>query len=145
MAGSPHQDDEFVVTSRPDTAVIHETRRAFSSWLRAHGRGQQLHDEMLVVLSELLSNAVDASAGGEGEVVVRAWIDEDGLALEVTNPASADFTTVSRWDLDDPLRTGGRGLVIVESLVDDLAIAPPDGRRALRVRCRRDLPARSTR
>lgn len=140
MSGSP-QPDEFLVSYRPDTAIIHQARTAFSDWLHAHDRSAALHDDLLVVLSELISNAVDASDGGDGEVVVRAGIDEAGVALEVTNPTSSDFTTASRWDLDDPLRTGGRGLVIVEALVDDLAIAPPDGQRALSVRCRRDLPA----
>jgi hypothetical protein len=50
------------------------------------------------------------------------------------------FDLDAHWDYDDPLRPGGRGLLIVESLVDDLAITPPSGVEPLRVRCRRSLP-----
>jgi hypothetical protein len=75
-------------------------------------------------------------------VAVRAWLDGE-LTLEVTNPAHAAFDVGSHWDYDDPLRPGGRGLMIVESLVDDLAITPPDEASPLRVRCQRALDQRT--
>lgn len=135
---SPAEAGEFFATYRPDTAVIADARDTFSAWLARAAPGSRVGDEMVVVLSELLANAIKASRDGHSAVAVRAWIDGD-LALEVTNPANAAFDPGAHWDYDDPLRPGGRGLVIVESLVDDLAIAPPDDTEPLRVRCQRRL------
>ena len=141
MPSTPQRNIHFAATYEPDTARIAEARAAFSDWLRGTRQDGELHDEMLVVLSELVANAIAASRAGSDEITVKAWIDDDGLTLEVTNPASAVFTTASCWDYDDPLRAGGRGLILVEALVDDLSIAPPDDRRPLSVRCRRELAA----
>lgn len=129
---------EFFATYRPDVSVIAGARDEFSSWLAGVAPGTSVGDEMLVVLSELLANAFAASRDERGSVAVRAWSD-GAVTLEVTNPADAVFDPHGHWDYDDPLRPGGRGLAIVESLVDDLAIAPPIGTQPLRVRCRREL------
>lgn len=129
---------EFFATYRPDTAVISHARDEFSAWFGDVAPGSTVGDEMLVVLSELLANAFAASLDGSGAVAVRAWLD-GGITLEVTNPAHAAFDVGAHWDYDDPLRPGGRGLMIVESLVDDLAITPPDQDHPLRVRCQRAL------
>ena len=141
MPSNPQRNTHFAATYEPETARIADARDAFSDWLRRTRQDGELHDEMLVVLSELVANAVTASRSGSDLITVEAWIDDDGLTLEVTNPASAVFTTASCWDFDDPLRTGGRGLILVEALVDDLSIAPPDDRHPLSVRCRRELAA----
>lgn len=140
MSATPDRE-EFFATYRPDTAVLGEAREAFLRWLGPDEALAALRDEMLVVLSELLSNAIGASQDPLDAVAVRAWVDDDGLNLEVTNPASAAFDPSPAWDYDDPLRPGGRGLIIVESLVDDIAIAPPDETNPLRVCCRRAVPA----
>ncbi len=120
--------------------MIYEARGDFSGWLGSWVADRELLDDMLVVLSELMANAVDASEQPRGDIALRAWVDADGLTLQVTNPPAATFAAVNRWDYDDPLRAGGRGLLIVESLVDDLAIAPPNGPEPLSISCRRMLP-----
>ena len=141
MPRHPQRNVHFTTSYPSDPATIADARASFSEWLRRVGHEGELVDEMVVVLSELVANAMAASREAADEITVRAWIDDDGLTLEVTNPASAVFTTASCWDYSDPLRTGGRGLILVEALVDDLAIAPPDDRRPLSVRCRRELAA----
>lgn len=138
MPGTPQRQEDFFGSYGPDTALIHDARTAYSAWLSGWLDDPELHDEMLVVLSELVANAIDASPDPAGEVHVDAWVDEDGLTLEVTNPPASTFSAVNRWNYDDPLRPGGRGLLIVESLVDDSAIAPPNGPEPLSIRCRRD-------
>lgn len=128
----------FSATYRSETAAIGQARQDFGEWLGEHAATATLQDEMQLVLSELLANAVAASQDPLDAMAVRSWIDDE-LTLEVTNPAGAVFDTSNTWDYDDPLRPGGRGLLIVESLVDDLAIALPDGTRPLKVLCRRAL------
>ncbi len=131
-------DTAYFATYPPHTAAIADARHAFEAWFEGVAPGSPVLDEMLVVLSELLANAVAASAEGGGAVAVRAWLTDE-VTLEVTDPADAVFDVGAHWDYDDPLRPGGRGLMIVESLVDDLAIEPPTDARPLRVRCRRSL------
>ncbi|HEX4867270.1 MAG TPA: ATP-binding protein [Acidimicrobiales bacterium] len=140
MSGEP-DGQEFFATYRPDTAVLAEAREAFERWMGPEPALSQLREEMLVVLSELLSNAINASRDPLDAVAARAWHEGSEMVLEVTDPASAAFEPTIAWDYDDPLRPGGRGLIIVESLVDDIAIAPPDDSHPLRIRCRRSVPA----
>jgi anti-sigma regulatory factor (Ser/Thr protein kinase) len=128
----------FSATYRSETAAIGPARQDFGEWLGEHAVTTTLQEEMQLVLSELLANAVAASQDPLDAMAVRSWIDDE-LTLEVTNPASAVFDTSNTWDYDDPLRPGGRGLLIVESLVDDMAIALPDGTRPLKVLCQRAL------
>lgn len=141
MPSSPQQSDTFFSTYQPSTAVVGTARADFSAWLGTRHDAPELHDDMVVVVSELVANAVQASRGDSGTITVAAAMEDQSLTLEVTNPASSTLATVNRWDHGDPLRSGGRGLLIVESLVDDVVISPPDGTRALTVRCRRRLPA----
>ena len=135
----PSTAQPFAATYRSETAAIHQARQDFAGWLGAHAVTAPLQDEMQVVLSELLANAVAASQDPLDSMGVRAWLGDE-LTLEVTNPVGAVFEMSNTWDYDDPLRPGGRGLIIVESLVDDIAIAPPDGTQPLKVLCRRSLP-----
>jgi anti-sigma regulatory factor (Ser/Thr protein kinase) len=128
----------FSATYRSETAAIGSARQEFGEWLGEQAVTAPLQAEMQLVLSELLANAVAASQDPLDAMAVRSWIDHE-LTLEVTNPASAVFDTTNTWDYDDPLRPGGRGLLIVESLVDDIAIALPDGTQPLKVLCRRTL------
>ena len=140
MPRPPQRTPEYTGSYEPDAAALGVARSEFATWLDEVVDDAELRDEMLVVLSELRANAVAASQDPRGDVTARAWVDADGLTLEVTNPPASTFSAVNRWDYDDPLRAGGRGLLIVESLVDDLAIAPPNGNDPLRVRARKDLP-----
>jgi anti-sigma regulatory factor (Ser/Thr protein kinase) len=135
MPRPPQRPEDFSGSYGPDPAAIYDARRDFSGWLDASLDDGDTLDEMLVVLSELMANAVDASQDPTGDVTVEAWVDDDGLTLKVTNPPASTFAAVNRWDYDDPLRAGGRGLLIV----DDLAIAPPNGAEPLSVRARREL------
>lgn len=135
----PSTAPPFSATYRSEAAAIHEAREAFGAWLGAREITAPLQAEMQVVLSELLANAVAASQDPLDAMKVRAWLDDE-LTLEVTNPPGAVFVPANTWDYDDPLRPGGRGLIIVESLVDDLAIALPDDTQPLKVICRRALP-----
>ena len=66
---------------------------------------------------------------------IEATIDRSELVVVVTNAVSGDATTPSDadWDLSDPLRTGGRGLLLVSAFVDHVGVEVEGGR--LVVRC----------
>lgn len=122
------------------SVALAEPRVAFEQWLAEVGADPEVRSELVVVFSELVANAVGAvrDAGGDG-ITVGAWEQDGAVALEVANPLPDGADTVTRWDLDDPLRGGGRGLLIVRAYTDDLEIETADG--AIVVRCWRALHA----
>lgn len=116
--------------------AVPTARHAFETWLRQHARSDDDVHDMAVVLSELASNAaIGAAPGTAGSIHARVEAGE--LQLEVANDVEADDTDVLRWDLDDPLRGGGRGLLIVRAYTDTMEV-DSDG-RAVTVRCTRRL------
>lgn len=121
--------------ARPD--ALARARRAFADWLcrRTHG---EVTDELEIVFSELAANAVDASPEADDEVTSRAWCEGPVLVLDLVNHTVPEAQAPPRWDLDDPLRTGGRGLVITEAFVDSMEVTLEPGQRLL-VRCRRRI------
>lgn len=115
MPGTPQRPNDFSCSYEPTTAAIPAARTAFCAWLAEHVHDDDLHDEMAVVLSELVANAVDATEVPSGHVSVRAWVDSGGLTVEVTNPPAATFAAdvPHFWGALSPPRsvgfTGGVG------------------------------------
>ncbi|HSP05159.1 MAG TPA: ATP-binding protein [Acidimicrobiales bacterium] len=130
-------EDAFQTSFPPRTDALARARTAFSAWLRRRTQGETV-DELEIVFSELAANAVDASPDGAEEVTGRAWCEGSELVLDLVNRTDATEEPVARWDLDDPLRAGGRGLVITEALVDSMEVRLAPGQRLV-VRCRRRL------
>ena len=95
-----------------------------------------------MVFSELATNASRASNGSGRRAEANAWAESDSVLLEVANPVSASVAPPRRWDLDDPLRAGGRGLMIVRAYTDDISVSATD--RTVTVRCRRFVTPQSS-
>jgi anti-sigma regulatory factor (Ser/Thr protein kinase) len=139
-----HQDSattrtqgEFAWQLGADPGSIGEARQAFITWLQEASTDEELLQDMSVVVSELASNALD---GGDAEAPVaevRADVDDGVLELVVSNRLPEDVTDIRHWDLDDPLRGGGRGLMIVRAYTDSLAVDSAGG--TVSVRCTRRL------
>lgn len=121
-----------------DLRDLPAARVAMRAWLDEHQVVADDASELEVVVSELISNAVEASAA-DGSIRISARLDdEDSIVLSVANDAGSSVPIESRWDLDDPLRGGGRGLVIVRAFVDDINFDTTIPERTV-VRCRRTV------
>lgn len=116
---------------------IISARQAFDTWLRQNTSDVELLEDMSVVVSELVSNALDGAPTSEPDAEVRAEIEDRMLHLRVSNRLPAGIADIRHWDLDDPLRGGGRGLMIVRAYTDSLAVDSAGG--AVHVRCTRRL------
>lgn len=127
----------FRLTVDPIIEAVTSSRRSFERWLTGVGITGGTRDELAVVFSELVSNATRGSAGTGGVSRVDAWTDAQGMVLEVSNAVPSDAPPVEHWSFGDPLRSNGRGLMIVRAYTDDLSITAADGR--ITVRCRRLL------
>jgi anti-sigma regulatory factor (Ser/Thr protein kinase) len=119
-----------------DASAIPAARHAFEAWLRENGASADDVHDMAVVLSELASNAALGAAPGT-TAHIQAGVVGDSVELEVRNQVDSVDTDALRWDLDDPLRGGGRGLLIVRAYTDTLEVDSAGG--AVIVRCRRRL------
>ena len=110
---------DFLTTMSADKSEIGHARAAFSQWLRSGAVDRETLDDLLVVASELLANAIHASPGAS-TVALRATNNRNVITIEAVNRVAEWVTPADRWNLDDPLRTGGRGLLIVSALVDHI-------------------------
>jgi len=110
---------DFLITIPADRSEIAQARTALAQWLRAALVDAAVLDDLVVVASELLANAIDASPG-DATVALRGNHSAGTVTLEAINQVSDWVSPAERWDLDDPLRTGGRGLLIVSALADHI-------------------------
>ena len=113
-------------------------RRNFVGWMRAAELDPETIDDLEVVFSELAANAVAASPAPTDDVHVRAQIDAELLVLEVSNRMEDPKLLPRAPDLDDPLRSNGRGLLIARAFVDSVDVEISGSDRLL-VRCCRRL------
>lgn len=123
----------FSLPIEPTPAAVSAARRAFTAWLYEVGIDNGALDDLPVVFSELVTNATAATP--QESVQTRAWLEDDDLVVEVENSIDGRWAETGRWDLDDALRGGGRGLVIVRAFTDELHIDADHD--VMTVRCRR--------
>jgi len=119
-----------------DLDAVPVARRAFEAWLREAGVPDDDVHDLTVVLSELASNAANGAVAGT-DARIESWLDRGVLHLDVANRVDETGADVRRWDLDDQLRGGGRGLLIVRAYTDSMEIDTAGGE--VWVRCTRRL------
>ena len=128
---------EFRFTPRSRIS-IRLARNVLAQWLRAQPRVKaDCVDDLLVAASELCTNAVEHASGSDGCVALRARIANESVLLEIEDDGSG-FDGPSVLDLRemDPHAEHGRGLFIVQHLVDDVEFERGDERMI--VRCCKD-------
>ena len=107
-------------------AALAAVREEFAEWLSGITSSEEKVEDLSVVISELGANAVRGTPDGRDPARVSAWVDEDAdertLVLEVANHVEDVTIPDADWDLEDPLRTGGRGLLLVSAFVDDVHV-----------------------
>jgi anti-sigma regulatory factor (Ser/Thr protein kinase) len=103
-------------------AALAAVREAFVAWLAGITTSDERIEDLSVVISELGANAVRGTPDGAEPATVRAWVDDDRVVLEVSNRVDDLGIPDVDWDLEDPLRTGGRGLLLVSAFVDDVHV-----------------------
>ena len=101
-------------------------REEFAGWLAEVTASEEKVEDLAVVISELGANAVRGTPEGRDPATVSAWLEDDGgsrvVVLEVANHVEEVTIPDADWDLEDPLRTGGRGLLLVSAFVDDVHV-----------------------
>jgi serine/threonine-protein kinase RsbW len=115
---------EVQVTS--DSASIPDARRMVAEALRADAVDDDIAADLLVVVSELMTNAV---AHGTGDPVGLAVREAAGcIEVTVVSGGRADVGPAPNWTMPSPGSIGGRGLALVRALSDRVE-AGSDGDR----------------
>jgi anti-sigma regulatory factor (Ser/Thr protein kinase) len=100
-------------------------RHAFADQLEAAGVPEEDRDDAILVLSELVSNAVKHAAPlPSGEITVRWAVADDLLHIEITDGGAGTRPHASVAALSS---LGGRGLDIVRTVSTQWGVTEGDG------------------
>ena len=138
-AGAPLAPFEYRFS--PLTATIPLGRHLFSDWLEQLSVDVAERDDLLLVASELASNAVRFASGAPTALALRAWAEGDAIVVEVEDDGDG-FVLDSRYDDDVPDTDleRGRGLYVVEALSDEFSVRRDGERTVVRAVRRAVLP-----
>jgi anti-sigma regulatory factor (Ser/Thr protein kinase) len=110
-----------------ESASIPWARRLAARWLAAVGAPEPVTRDVQLVLSELVTNAVQAS-GPEGDIRVQLTAGTRGLAVSVSD-CGDDFVlpapTAAPGPL--PLAEGGRGLHVARAVAGPVSVQHDQG------------------
>jgi anti-sigma regulatory factor (Ser/Thr protein kinase) len=106
----------------PRAAELRKVREWVRAWARTEGLGD---DDLTLVATELVANAIDATPSDRDiEVVLRALDDDVELVVVDRGSGFAGGTAPSIPDRPPPLsQQRGRGLFMVGAVVDELHLA----------------------
>jgi len=142
----PPKDDQaqlepFEYHFSPSAATVPLGRHLLSDWLEHLSVDDAERADLLLVASELCSNAVRHASGAPTALSLRAWADGDSVVIEVEDDG-AGFELSARYDeeVPDTDLERGRGLYVVEALTDDMTVRREGERTVVRAVRRAALP-----
>lgn len=121
----------FEIALDPDVRELARMRRMVSDQLQARDMEASVVDDLLLVVSELCTNAIQATADGPDPIVVRVDLTHEAVAVEVAN-VGASFLVLPVSPQPSAEAERGRGLDIVRSLADAVTLHHKDGRSIVR-------------
>ncbi|MGI8984616.1 MAG: ATP-binding SpoIIE family protein phosphatase [Acidimicrobiales bacterium] len=124
----------------PSLATVPLARHLLADWLEHLSLDDDERADILLVASELCSNAVRHASGAPGALAMRAWADADDLVIEVEDDG-AGMELTDRMEDPDLDAERGRGIYVVRALTDELTVRRVDERTVVRAVRRAVLPA----
>lgn len=121
---------------RPHVAGLRPLRHEVNAMLDGWVADATINDVLLVV-SELCTNAIAATRGTRGDIVLRIGMPSDGSVLVEVEDTGDGFVLGSNPRSEDQ-REAGRGLEIAQAVADDIEVARHDRRTCVRARLRRN-------
>lgn len=116
----------------PSHAAVPVARHLLRDWLARVPVESEALDSLLLIASELSANAVRHSSGAPGAVTVQAWVEDEGIVLEVSDDGSTPPPFLDSEELPDPEAERGRGLFLVRELADEVTAEVRDSRTVVR-------------
>jgi len=137
--GPRQRSGPFEYQFSPNSVTVPLARGLFSDWLEHMPIDRDDAEDLLLVVSELCTNAVRFSSGAPGALALRAWGDGDAIVLEVTDDGSG-FEWGGVDDVPDPDADEGRGLFLVSTLADKVEVVRDGERTVVRALKKAVLP-----
>jgi anti-sigma regulatory factor (Ser/Thr protein kinase) len=106
-------------------------RRATDAFLH-DSTNDHLRHSLLLVVSELCTNAIEALQNSDAELKVRVRDLPETVILEVEDTGPGFGSTPYRPPSNEGLDERGRGLHVVRNLVDDVSVDRSYGRTTVR-------------
>jgi anti-sigma regulatory factor (Ser/Thr protein kinase) len=107
------------------SSTLRTARNDVVGCLKTHVADPDIQERAELVVSELATNAIQASPGSAYRV--RVSLDDDGAVVMAVTSATARDTPPPRdaWGPANAIAPKGRGLLIVGQLTDDVGIEQP--------------------
>jgi anti-sigma regulatory factor (Ser/Thr protein kinase) len=107
---------------RGDVATLGAARRDVLAWLESCGADADSRDRATLIISELATNALQASPGSDYRVQL-ARVDSDHASITVRNTTDGTHPPApEKWKPVDRTALRGRGLGIVKTLAEQVAV-----------------------
>lgn len=126
-------DPALRLSTAADTAELGTIRRSVRDFLATHDVPADAVDDVELAVSELATNVIHHTEASSISVVVTCTADQ--LVLDVAD--GEDVPPLDTIEMPPADQVTGRGLFVVEQVMDELGVAEVDGARI--VRCRRWL------
>jgi anti-sigma regulatory factor (Ser/Thr protein kinase) len=120
----------------PSAASVSVARGLLRAWLEAVPVEGEATQDLLLVATELCSNAVKHATWERGGVVLRAWTEDGDVFLEVDDDGEGLELPYLEESPPEPEAERGRGLWLVQTFSDDVVVAVDADRTCVRV-CKR--------
>ena len=118
---------------RASIEAVPVARHSLGRWLAELDIDRTIRDELALVVTELVTNAVEASPGPHHEVALRASCDDDGIHMVIVDEGDG-FALTGSVDTPEPTAIRGRGLPIVQALMDAVSVERRDQRTVVTAR-----------
>ena len=111
----------------PTPAAVPIARHLLRDWLHMVPVEEESAENVLLVASELCSNAVRHASGEPGGITLTAEVDGDDVVIEVSDDGKgiAPFA-LNADELPDPEAEEGRGLFLVRTVADECTLDTGD-------------------
>jgi anti-sigma regulatory factor (Ser/Thr protein kinase) len=126
-----HPPRQLVVELTSDFRALGRLRDQLRAWLANAGVAPAACEDLLLVATELCTNAIEATAHGE-PIELQVSLDGSALRLSVANVSARHGSPAPGELVHGSLQERGRGLAIVQSLVDSVVMTSADGRTVVR-------------
>jgi serine phosphatase RsbU (regulator of sigma subunit)/anti-sigma regulatory factor (Ser/Thr protein kinase) len=127
--GPPQRSGPFEYQFSPNAVTVPLARGLFSDWLENVLADSDDTEDLVLMVSELCTNAVRFGSGAPGALSLRAWGEGDAIVVEVADDGGG-FEWRGIDDIPDPDADEGRGLFLVTTLADKVDVNR-DGERTV--------------
>jgi anti-sigma regulatory factor (Ser/Thr protein kinase) len=120
---------QLVLTMPAETSALGSIRLQLAMDASDSGADLDVVEELVLVASELASNVIRHT--DDVDMTIRFHVVPGGWLLDVSGADSMEHIP-GGGGMPDPMQQGGRGLVIVRAMMDDVELIDDEGRRWVR-------------